>query len=225
LLWNSLALIAGAKIDIYKAEYAYGEWHRRPKPACWDGKDQGSKSTTSNDMLSGLLYALWHAKDGPGALRLYKYGKQHLWFMGKPKSQFARVILRPNGQSLLANILCKTIEYDLPERHFPDLYFPVKNDYEHHLMTIGILLHYEIHGDITKQMLKRLKENVDKYPDDALFNAALGLFDQEYMGAAVDLIIGSYNYPSYVRGHESYRYIHLLFAIYVIELGMDNVQK
>lgn len=153
LLWISLVSFAGVPVDLSLAEYYPGEWHRRPAPSCWaDGKDVGSKSTISRDMLQGLLLATWETGDVQAALRLAKYGEDRQWIMGEPYPEMAsRVEMGDNLKGQLGRIIYKlTDERDSREyRKIKPLYGPVLQDYERHIQAIGIYLYGELDEDIT----------------------------------------------------------------------------
>lgn len=222
LLWNSLALYGGVRLDLFQAEYSPGKWHRRPPPACWDGQDNGSKSTTSNDQLTGLLLALWHLQDIEAMNRLYDYGKANDWVMGEPyPEQIARVVLRPNGRYLLARMIQNISGVKKEELILPNIYLPVSKDFEYHLQSLGIYLSGELNNQINDQMLKRLRENIEKYPFDALFHAVLGLYEGQHTIRAMELLLDpNYVLPSYVRGDSIYEKIHKLFVIRIIQQGL-----
>lgn len=208
-LWNALAKIAGVKsIKLHLAEPSRGEWRRRPYPFCYPDH---SKSTTSNDMLTGLLYALYKDGDKWGLIDLWTYGVGNWWVMGK--GPLARTWLRPNGIFLLAKALFNLTGKKTWGLWMPNLYFPVRKDYERHLQTIGCLFSAELTGGLTRQMGKRILENAKYDKNDALFAAAAGC-----TGIATALILDeNYPYPSYIRGDEAYQDIHKLFVIYVIK--------
>jgi hypothetical protein len=225
LLWAGLVCAAGIRADVGLAEYEPGVIHRRPYRACWtraDG-DLGSKSTVSNDMLLGYLWCGWRSKDLAAMQRLGSYGEKHNFIMGEPfPEQAARVVLKPNGQSLLGRII-----YDLSDhtdqrsyRDIPLVYLPVAEDFERHLQVLGILLGGELSQlggetgivDINGESLARLEENVAGYPGDALFQAALGVYTGDFSAAMSLLEDENYVYPSYVRGAENYKLAHWLFT-------------
>jgi hypothetical protein len=228
LLWNSIALAGGVDLDIESAEFEPGKWHRRAKKdgACWlpDREKNESGSTTSNDMMTGLLLAIWHRLDTDMALRFYNYGKANDWVMGEPYPKaIAKVVLRPNGQYLIARILEQLNGDTKPELLLPNIYLPVSKDFERHLMTIGIYLSGEVDGSINKQMLKRLRELAGDFPKDALFQAMLGLYTGgEPTDIAIKLISNKdYEVPSYVRGDEQYPNIHMLFITKILLESLD----
>lgn len=227
LLWNSLACASGHKVDIFKAEYEPGRWHRRPPPACFDGKDQGAKSTISQDMLTGLFWCLWELKDARAVERLIAYGKKNAWVMGEPYPEmFARVVLSTNGRNILEDLNDELGGKSENLTDVPPIYLPAPKDFEKHLQSLTIALIEDMEGEyndssVTKQMIYRLKENLVFNKDDALFNAVLGLFQEKNLKIAINLILDpKYQLPSYVRGDVNYGVIHKLFTIHIILKGI-----
>jgi len=211
LLWAGLAAAAGQSVDLELAEYSPGEMHRRPRPPCWDGEDKGSKSTISRDMLTGYLYATWRRKDGHAAQRLAEYGERHDWVMGG--GDRSRTDMRANLKGLLGRMLA-ALTSDRPEYRFlPALYVPGGADYERHIAVLGVLLQGEVAGGIQHDMFLTLKGNAEDNPQDALFQAAYGVYTGD-MGPALDLLLNpAYAPPKYVRGAEEvYKLVHFVFA-------------
>lgn len=224
-LWAGLAAAAGAgwvRIDL--AEHAPGVIHRRPTP-CWtpeDG-DVGSKSTVSNDMLSGYLLAIWRRADLEAARRLADYGEGHDWVMGAPFPAMAtRVVMSTNLRGLLGSVIYRLSggadSRDI--RWLPPVYVAVSEDYERHLQTIGILLAGELgHGlalDVNGTLLERLKENAAAAPDDAFVQAVLARYSGDFEPPFALLLDPAYQCPTYVRGADAYCMVHWLIAAEVV---------
>lgn len=227
-LWAGLAAAAGGPVHLEAAEHEPGVIHRRPARPCWtvaDG-DVGSRSTVSRDMLTGYLWGVWRAGALPAAVRLADYGQAHAWVMGLPESRPFEVELGQN----LRGLLCRMIER---LSHGGDaracrleaaVYLPVGKDFEHHLQVLGIALGGEVDVgvpaaspglrllDVNGQMLARLKEAASDDPDDALFQAALGVYTGDYDRALALLGDPAYVCPSYVRGAPTYCLVHKAFA-------------
>ncbi len=216
-LWAGLALAAGVdtvKIDL--AEYSPGIIQRRPFVPCWTPEtgDNGSKATISRDQLTGYLWALWVKKDLDALRRLYDYGTANNWVMGKPSSELPTVIMGAN----LTGLLCRMLKADCG---LPPTYFPVAADYEYHIQVLDILLQGEVNGgialvDISGNALDRLKEDAAKYPNDALFAAAIGVYDGDFSKAVELLNSDDYVYPNYVRGSANYKLVHWLIAASIV---------
>ena len=231
LLFASLASYSGATVDLTLAEYAPGEWHRRPAPSCWTEElgDQGSKSTISNDMLLGLMLGIWAEKDVKAAQRLAVFGEFNTWVMGYPFPEMAsRVLLKPHQVGLLGKAIEKlTNGQDLRSyRKLPTLYTPVLEDYEVHLQTIGILFHGELDDavfalDVSNGMFERLTENTNKNPGDGFLAAVWGLYSGDSNPAFELLLDPNYKCPSYARSQNQetqamYCEVHWLLAAKIV---------
>ncbi len=225
LLWSGLVCAAGIGAKVGLAEYEPGVIHRRPYRACWTKAegDVGSKSTISNDMLLGYFWCGWRNKDLAAMQRLGDYGQANNFVMGEPfPSQASRVVLKPNGQALLGRIIYELSGHDDKRsyRDIPLIYLPVSEDFERHLQVLSIVLGGEISSltaengllDISDESLSRLQENVHGDPNDALFQAALGVYTGDMTAAIALLEDPNYIYPSYVRGSENFKIVHWLFA-------------
>ena len=213
-LWAGLARSAGAHwIDMAAALRPDGRPTRKPLRDCVTPDE--SHTTTSNDMITGILLGLHVGGDAGSILRLYKYGEAHNWIMGYPEDYVSRVLLRPNGITLLARSLYKLSggKIDYAIRHAPLVYGPMVEDYEAHLALVGRYLQRRVGGptfgaDVTEKILAR------REPSDALAQAMAG-----YSNISAALLLNNYKSPHYVRGHESYHLVHWLFAA---RIALDN---
>lgn len=228
-LWAGLAYAAGAtsvKIDL--AEHKPGEIQRRPYTPCWpndlnaDGLPD-SRSTISQDMLTGYLWALWRRGDYPAAFRVASYGEDSNWVMGEPFPGAAGEVVMRNLVPILGRLLYALSggqdarSYRIP----PPIFLPVAKDYERHIQTLAILLSGELTGpmfslDIDGESLKRLHENAEYDPKDALFQAALSIYTGDASAAEALLRDPSYECPSYVRGAPTYCTVHKAFAASIL---------
>lgn len=220
-LWAGISCAIGFATDISFAEYSPGEIHRRPFQACWTEQegDLGAKSTISKDMLTGYTACLV-AKNDLGALtRLADYGEAHDWVMGKPETLVSRVLMSGNQIGLLGRAIW-VLSGGADDRYYRRLgyLFPqVAEDYEKHLQTQGILLQdkidqdYALTLDINDEMLTRLKENAELYPDDFLFAATLGKFTGD-QNRTIDLLLKEeITCPSYTRGKKPDIYCKIIW--------------
>jgi hypothetical protein len=222
-LWAGLACFAGVDLDITEAEYEPGVVHRRPKSegSCFvDGVDLGAKSTVSNDMLSGYILCAG-VKNNIGALtRLYEVSSSRDWKTGE--AQFAsrdRVQMSSNLQKHLADAIYRSSggEIQKEKRRNTLAYFPSDIDYARHLTSVGFLMAdiWNRH-EISWLMVRILEANFNKDKNDAFTTAVLGRYEHGYSQKAVDLLLGDYRSPSYVRGDESYHEVHWLGAAKVV---------
>lgn len=219
-LWAGIARAAGADwVDVSAALRPDGRPTRRPLFDCGPGNlgyNDGSATTTSNDMITGIILGLYTARDADSVLRLYQYGEQHKWIMGYPEYYISRVLLRPNGITLIARILYELSngQRDYVIRLAPVVYGPVQSDYEQHLILLSRYLEKKIGGpqygmEIAEKILAK------SLPLDALAQAVSG----NYLLASL-LLTGNYQSPTYVRGHENYHLVHWLISAKVVLDGV-----
>jgi len=218
-LWAGVARAAGADwVDISAAVQADGRPTRIPYADCGPGDmgyNGGSATTVSNDMITGIMLGLYASNDPTTAKLLWDYGYTHAWIMGEPNWYAARVLLRPNGITMLARLLYSTSSgrYDYAARWSAVIYGPVVEDYEGHLLLLGRYLQTRLGGP---QYGMETSEYLMGYykKDDALAQAVAGKYS-----ASARLLLGDYKSPSYVRGHESYPLVHWLLAA---RITLDN---
>ena len=210
-LWAGLASYGGSSfLDIKEARDLGGRWHRRPLvphgPCNVDGCDHGSKSTISNDMLLGVLFALRNDRDAMESL--WSYAKDNCFIMGRPLHRVGEVILKPNVVSLLRGILGKKI-------NLPPLYTSGGADYVKHLTAISIHLYGIIHGYIEGHHLQVLKSLTSEDPSNATFEAIKQRYTKRDYDRAATLMRMDV-LPSYVRGSDNYALVYKLFTWKVI---------
>lgn len=214
-LWAGVARAAGADwVDVSAALRPDGRPTRKPLRDCVTPDE--SATTTSNDMITGILLGLQAAGDSESVYRLYRYGEQNDWIMGYPEWYISRVLLRPNGVTLMARILYKLTDgkRDYAARLMPVLYGPVDGDYEGHLLLLSRIIEKKAGG---AQYGMEVAETLfaKAHPSDALAQAVAG----NYLGAAL-LLTGDYKSPTYVRGDDVYHTVHWLLAARVTLDGM-----
>ena len=210
-LWAGVARAAGATwVDMSAALQKNGRPTRRPYRDC--ATPDESKTTTSNDMMTGIILGLLYSNDTSSLHRLWQYGSVRGWVMGTPEWYVSRVLLRPNGISLLARSLYRTSggRIDYPVRLSPILYGPSDSDYGTHLTLLSRLAQRKAGGpqygtEIAEQLLAKT------YLKDALAQAMA-----DNRTAAALLLLNNYESPSYVRGHPSYHLVHWLLAARIL---------
>lgn len=215
-LWAGIARAGGADwVDVSAGVQPDGRTTRKPLTDCGpteEGFLGDSATTTSNDMITGLLLGLMTSKDVTTVHRIYTYGEANNWIMGLPKYYVSRVILRPNGITLMARILYKLSggERDYTIRLAPMVYGPTDGDYESHLALLSRYMEQTLGGPQygTEWVEAYLASN---FPKDALAQAVAGKYQ-----AAADLLTGDYQSPSYVRGSSSYPLVHWLFVARIV---------
>lgn len=218
-LWAGEACAGGATVAIEELEYSPGEWHRRPAPSCWTPElgDQGSKTTTSRDMITGVLACLWKKQDLQTLQRLADYAEVHGGKVGEPLDD-GRVLLGLNLSGLIGRMIYALSNGgdDRPYALAFEAYLPVQEDSEQHLQALGITLQGAVVEDlrarglaadigavaltdISPGMKARLEELVQGHPDDYLFQASLGVYTGDF-AEATRLLLAPPPPPSYVRG-------------------------
>ena len=215
-LWAGIARAAGAEwVDMSAALRPDGRPTRRPLRDCVVPDE--SKASTSNDMITGTLLGLQAAGDAASVLALYRYGEEHNWIMGYPDWYVARVLLRPNGITLIARVLYQLTngQRDYGIRLSPVVYGPVQADYEQHLILLSRIIEQKAGGpqygmEIAEKILAKAS------PFDALAQGVAGNY-----GLAALLLTGNYESPTYVRGDETYHLVHWLLAAKVVLDGMN----
>jgi len=215
-LWAGIARAGGADwVDVSAGVQPDGRTTRKPLQDCGpieEGFSGDSATTTSNDMITGLLLGLLASQDGTTIHKMYVYGEKNNWIMGLPKYYVSRVILRPNGITLMARILYTLSEgkRDYTVRLAPLVYGPTDGDYESHLTLLSRYMEQELGGP---QYGASWVENylADNFTKDALAQAVSGRYD-----AAAELLTGDYDPPSYVRGSTSYPLVHWLFTAKIV---------
>ena len=206
-LWAGVARAAGASwVEMDAALQPDGRPTRRPLRDC--AFPDESKATTSNDMITGIILGMQAGKDDLSVLKLYRYGLDNNWIMGYPEWYVARVLLRPNGITLMARVLYQLTggQRDYAVRLLPIVYGPVQADYEQHLILLSRIIEKRAGGaqygmEVAEKILART------LPLDGLAQAVAGNYTQ-----AAILLTGDYQSPTYVRGHPSYKLVHWLLA-------------
>lgn len=213
-LWAGIAACGGVKLDLSLAEHNPGQIHRRPYQACWSEKegDQGSKSTTSNDMITGYMLGAWCNKDYEAVRRVAAYGEKHFWVMGEPFPEMAsRVLLKPNGIITVGRLLYVLSGGKDSRFYAVDAlkWYPVKGDYERHIQALSIMLSGEIREtgsfdqiptDLREDELKRVEALAKKEPKNFLYSYILSVYSGDYEKTLTLLLDEKNPVPTYVRG-------------------------
>jgi len=168
LLFNSLLSAAGAEITILLSmDWVSGQWYRTKYKNCYD--EDKSASTISGDMLLGLMWHIWRAKDLTMAENLYQYGRKNTWVMGQ--GPISRTGMKP----ILVDTLAKIIRQMGGKNHpmlVPDIWPKVPPGFGRHLQTLHILLRGQIEGKLAKTAVDRIVYNYSQERGNILFQAA-----------------------------------------------------
>lgn len=210
-LWAGLACLGGVDVNMLLAEKEPGRVERRPGQSCYPTE---SASSVSKDMLTGYMGCLHKKRDLDALQRLYDYGKDNHWSMGEPSSAVGDVQLDPNRQGLLARFIVDLGGARRQEADITPVHLPVTADYARHLQMIEI----QLEGSTNPLVMEIIKNNVRSNPDDALFQAILARRTGDFDKFKELVSNSNYTFPSYVRGADSYKQVHLLLAL-AIALG------
>jgi hypothetical protein len=208
-LWAGLAARAGLSVNVAAAVQANGRVTRRPfKDSIIPDE---SASSISNDMILGVIAGLLYQKEAKVLESVFNYGKVNSWVMGYPVYMAGRVVLKPNNIALLARSIDHLGGPAYQERLIPLIYVPLQDsDYPTHLQLISFLVARDV-GEANYINELIVQETCNYNQDDALAMAVCGRHDR-----ATDLLLGDYQYPSYVRGSGNYQRVHWLLAAKVI---------
>jgi hypothetical protein len=210
MIWSGkYAATTCDKVDILAAEFdGSGRFGRRPPPRCWDGEDNGSKTTWSRDMaVAGLIPWAYACGELEVLERHAAYGKEHNWVMGEPNTA-ARVVYTPQVIGLLYQAIYALGGENSINRLWPSTYPKGLDDYEAHLQMMQIWLRGQMEAPkvaptpISDQMLKRIKEHAKREPRNPFYRYMAGLYDGD-MQPAIDLLLAP-DRPvgGYVRCHK-----------------------
>lgn len=210
-LWAGQAKAGGSNVTKLSLAYEGGKPFRRPSHDCFiDGKDNGSKSTTSNDMSLGLLWGLWYDRDVTQIRKVVDYGENNNWVMGEPfPEQTSRVLMSYNLRILYSKAL-----HLFTNGQFENFFFDKEpklarqdSDYQAHLSSMIILLYEDMqraHGFTLVAPIAWIdiaRHHVKKFPDAAIHKAAVGLYTGD-LSDAIDQLLDDDKAPSFVRGKE-----------------------
>ena len=161
LLWNSLYKSIGGNIDLNIARDDSGKWFRNPSHDCYPAR---SKSSISQDMLLGLMFATYHDKDLDRIEKLIQYGESNpgplgTWKMGEG-DQF-RTLMRPP----LQNLAYKIRNHLRQGKEFKVL------DFTDHLSILHLFLLAKLQNGASQESVLWFRYYADKSPKNALFSA------------------------------------------------------
>lgn len=208
-VWAGVACLGGATVDIDLAEWVPGEIHRRPK-ASGECYPSGSSSTVSRDDLTLYMGCAYQMKDEPALARLQTYGQANAWFMGQPHDvnytymgNAINTLVRSNLQGILARGIARLGGPTNGDEADFVLEVPGVEDYQQHIEVEEILLSTAVNGGAaTGWEAAALGVLTLASPNDALFQAALGIYTGDCTLAPTLLLAPSPYVPTYVRGDQ-----------------------
>lgn len=174
LLFSSLSAIgAQAEFEVEAAEGEYGQFFRKPLDygSCYDEQGDGG-SDISRDMLVGLIAYAAYANRLDILERLWDYGQDHDWKMGRDRKADTRTIMTPHLVSHLARIIEALGGKSHPESYLP-LSYATDPGFVSHLTLIQVWTFGHTHGYVTDQQLDALKTIAGHSPNNALAQALL----------------------------------------------------
>jgi hypothetical protein len=201
LLFTSLCKVAGgcAGADIFAAESKTepGRWFRSPEQDCFDLGQ--SRSDFSRDMLLGLLHYLWETKDRAALERLYAHGVASNFVMGRYDGT-DMLVGRAQWISF-ASIVRAMIQklggstgLDEPRQGSDDAIFALPG-FEGHIQVLRILLSGRVYNGVTITQTKILREQAQRQPRNALFQAAHAKYSDGDYSKAVAILQDSVLFP------------------------------
>ena len=167
--------LANPAAELSAAEVESGRWLRRPVsyPECYASK--GSSSDISRDMLLGVMYRCFISDNVDCLHRLWDYGSNHTWIMGK---EGKTTIFSPDYIALLAQeiyVLSNgASNYTVRIFTFPQL-VPASG-YEAQLQVIFSILREKAYKVTTPLQIELYNKLADQNPNNPLMLAAAGRY-------------------------------------------------
>ena len=194
LLYTSwVACVEDVACNISTAKDSEDYWHRRPtNNPCYP---QGSGSTISRDMITGLTWYMWFKKDLKLAEQFLEHTQKNNFVMGLGDP--STLVLMPSLEATIAEIINKLggkskwfIKNQIQT-------WPTSlQDYQIKLAVGHALLRISIKGYATSSMLKMFKTYADQYPDSPLFTFANQLFVDGNMDQVANLLLDETLWPT-----------------------------
>lgn len=172
--------------------------YRRPLasyPECY--ASGGSASTVSNDALLMVLAYAVATKDLDLARDIFSFGHDHSWRMGDGDP--FRTIMRPTLYSLYARAVLALGGPDFPERQLPTFVAggdTLATGFDAHLAVVSLLTLLKIEGNLPEAGVDVLRRQVERQPNNALFQAALGRFEASHRWVAQQLLMNEAWWPN-----------------------------
>lgn len=183
----------------------------------------GGCTPASRDMALGYAYGKWTIGDLAALRRLADYGENHDWQMSEDAD---KSLIDPLSRGVLGRAI-KALSHGADARPYAENPFAcvaLSKDFEQHLQVLLMLWTEESYDVLEGEMpapglldlpaicVDTFKDLVAQHPEDALFQAALGIYTGNFSEAIRLLLDHSYVCPSYVRGAPTYCLVHRLFT-------------
>lgn len=210
-LWTAKYASVTCDVDMRASEFdERGRFGRTPAKRCWTPEtgDNGSKTTWSRDMGTGLAEYTWRCKNRQMLQDHidYGWGTTPDWVMGEPIDD-GRVIYTPNLVGMLHQVRFALGGADSPNRYWPASYPGGLDDYEAHLQVWSIKIRHEVDESlgevnlmgITEQMEDRIVEHYRREPRCPFYSYMYHLFKTGDMSEPTELVNGDIFECSYLR--------------------------
>ena len=193
-VWAGTAALGGAPVWITLAEWNPGEIHRRPQAAgeCYPA---GAASTVSRDDLVLYMAAAFYQKNTPALQRLQAYADANSDWMGEPHDP-NYTLMTPTELAVLSRAISGGSAG-------VDIEAPGAADYQDNVEIEEILLSTAVNGGANGWELALLESLTAQYPNDALFQAAKGIYSGDCLKAPELLLANPPLVPTYVRGDQA----------------------
>ena len=171
LLFNSLYVVAGAKVKIEDARDISGKWYRHPAKDCYPRHQSGT--SISRDMLIGLAFYIFEAKRLDLVTDLIRYGDAHKdsigqWVMGEGRSSNSYLVplsMQDTFHAIKAVLSGKLYN---PKT---ELLWLKSQGYEAHLLMLHLYLNAKLSGGFTEEERLLIEKIHKEEPNNALFSA------------------------------------------------------
>ena len=200
-VWAGTACLGGAGVRMTDLEYpAPGELQRRPAATgtCWQPGVTGtqpSASTASRDDAVLYMACLVKQGDKPALGRFQTYVQANGGFFGQPADPNL-TLMTPTLNAILARAISGGSAG-------VDIEAPGVKDYQDHIEVEEVLLSTAVNGGANGWELALLESLAAEFPDDALFEAAKGVYTGDCQRAPALLLEKETPMPSYVRGDQA----------------------
>lgn len=200
LLFSSLRGIGCGSFD-QSAFEDNGQFFRDPTHSCFVAGAEGneSDSSISKDMMLGLAsWLLWSSQKAP-VDRIIAYGEAHSWVMGDARDDTVRA-----SKCLMAPAFISDL-YDL-RKYLDGQQLAAPHDgaegklvtntgFRAHLDVLHALFAGSLHSAIFAAELATLKDQAERQPHNALYQAAFHLYTDGDQGAAEALLLDEGHFP------------------------------
>ena len=192
-LYSGLLSVAVDNVHLYDARDHAGYWLRRnTELPCYPN---GSRSSTSRDMMLGVYWWLWEHRQGAIAESTLIHAKNNNYVMGLGDP--SRLLMMPGGEATLAEICYKLGGKNRWfTRNQIQSWSKKLQGYEVHLLVQHALLRGNIKGYISDNAFKALEHYASINPHNPLYTYAHSLYSGGDMNSTVELLLQENLWPS-----------------------------